>query len=384
MSEKRSTNISELGFGYVADNDPLQRTPQSALRVPGTPGWALDLQSPTAREEYLLDKHEKASERQNAKDLRVKTRVRLAKAFLRVVNFSCSLIILSLLSTTLVIFNATKTLPERNNLPPWALGTNPWAQYLLIGLSCVSLLTCLVVFWGYWKGGHKRAKKLAIYYSVFSVCYFVFNLVMWVVAAAIFQNSKNTGNGEDLWGWSCKTNERYDLFEKEINYNLVCRLQNWGLVCAIIEVVIELFVILIYAVVFYRFYSKRRLMKTMDTRDRARSDLYLAQLRLQSAPNTPGFRMATTPKSPFFHQDFYGGAPAGDNAHVQYATPQNPSKSPPAFHLQPPPIRIQGATPVVAQEGFPSQKEPVKEATEPSSGKETYESVAVPGMYTTP
>lgn len=39
----------------------------------------------------------------------------------------------------------------------------------------------------------------------------------------------------------------------------------------------------------FRFYTKRRLHKSMETRDRARSDLYDAQLRLASAPATPGF-----------------------------------------------------------------------------------------------
>lgn len=64
----------------------------------------------------------------------------------------------------------------------------------------------------------------------------------------------------------------------------------------IIEVVIEIISITLYTVVFYRYYTKRRLMKSMDMRDKARSDLYLAQLRTQSAPNTPGFG----PKSPSF------------------------------------------------------------------------------------
>src|SRR5438876_94926 len=44
-----------------------------------------------------------------------------------------------------------------------------------------------------------------------------------------------------------------------------------------------------YAIVFYRSYSKEKLRKSMYLRDKARSDLYLAQLRTQSAPNTPGF-----------------------------------------------------------------------------------------------
>lgn len=64
----------------------------------------------------------------------------------------------------------------------------------------------------------------------------------------------------------------------------------------IIEVVLEAISITLYSIVFYRYYSKRRLMKSMDVRDKARSDLYLAQLRTQSAPNTPGFG----PKSPSF------------------------------------------------------------------------------------
>lgn len=139
-------------------------------------------------------------------------------------NFGCSLIVLSLLATTLTIFNATKTLPPRNNLPPWAIGTNPWPQYLLIALASVSLVSCLFVFWGYWKGGHRRAEKVAVYYSVFSVCFFVFSLIMWVVGAAVFQNAKSSGNGQDLWGWSCKQNLREQYFQDDVNYSLVCRL----------------------------------------------------------------------------------------------------------------------------------------------------------------
>ena len=65
--------------------------------------------------------------------------------------------------------------------------------------------------------------------------------------------------------------------------------------CCIIEVVVELLCVIIYGIVFYRFYSKRKLRKSMANRDRARSDLYLAQLRSQSAPNTPGLRGPLSP-----------------------------------------------------------------------------------------
>ena len=156
---------------------------------------------------------------------RIKLRVRIAKIFLRFVNFGCSLIVLSLLTVTLTIFNATKTIPARNSLPAWAEGTNPWAQYLLLGMSCLSLFACIIVFWGYWKGGHRRAEKTAVYYTTFSICFFFFSLIMWIVGAAVYEHSKSSGNGKDMWSWSCAQNTREQIYHNVVDYALLCRLQ---------------------------------------------------------------------------------------------------------------------------------------------------------------
>lgn len=302
-----------------------------------------------------------------------------------------------MLGTTLHIFNATVNLPERNSTTAWAPGTTPWTQWLLLGISCVSLLACLVVFWGYWKGGHKRAEKVAIYYSTISVIYFTFSLVIWIVGAAVYYHAKATGNQKDMWGWTCAKNTREQNYSNVVDYALLCRLQDWGLVCAIIEVVIELIVILIYAVVFYRFYSKRRLMKNMNNRDQARSDLYLAQLHLQSAPNTPGFPGFSSypPKSPFaasataYPVDPYSNAEKGEAPPTQYASPVSPTRPAPAFQLQAPPIRVQQATPKTAQEGFVPQSHtpsppppPVEEQHMGAApGEQSYGAVPIPGAY---
>ncbi|KAF9883190.1 hypothetical protein FE257_003877 [Aspergillus nanangensis] len=395
-------DVSDVGFGYVAASDPTQHAShhqppnsplKSALKVPGTPGRTLNPLSPTFREEFYVEKQEKAAEKQNEKDLRIKLRVRIAKIFLRFVNFGCSLIVLTILATTLTIFHVSRTLPPRGGFPAWANGTNPWPQYLMLGVACVSLLACLVVFWGYWKGGHKRAEKVAVYYSVFSVCFFTFSLIMWVVAAAIYQNSKSTGNGQDMWGWSCKNNLRSQYFGSDIDYALLCRLQDWGLVCAIIEVVVEVLIILIYAVVFYRFWTKRRLAKSMDRRDKARSDLYLAQLRMQSAPNTPGF--PRTPKTPFTpymaSHDPHSAAEKGDGCATQFASPRSPTRPQPSFQLQAPPIRVQNASPRTEQQEFPIPEPLPSPPPETASqhmgaapGERTYESVPIPGAYASP
>lgn len=340
-------------------------------------------------------------------------RVRIAKFFLRGVNFSCSLIILAMLSSCFSIFRATNSIPPRNNLPPWAQNQQIWPQILLLSMAGVSLFCCLCVFWGYWRGGHKKAQKVGIYYSAFAVIIFIFSIIMWLVGAVIMHQSKANGNGKDFWGWSCVDNQRKSLFEDEISYDLICRLQNWSLVCAIIEIVVEVLTIGIYAVVFHRFYSKRQLRKSMAVRDRARSDLYLAQLRAQSAPGTP---------APFSPRD--GGYKAPNLASyvngpdieegVQYVDPDHKAE-PKAFQLQAPPTKVTGATPKMQQMGFApiqsnslpsihrapappsintsfSQPIPVQPTvTSPSEsrqehfgaapGEQVYEPVAIPGAY---
>ncbi|KAJ5975287.1 hypothetical protein N7481_008994 [Penicillium waksmanii] len=390
--------VADVGFGYVSANDPARHVDDSLppaspwradLKVPNT-ARSLNPLSPTFREEYMLEKQEKVADKENARDLRIKLRVRIAKIFLRFVNFGCSLIILALLAVTLTVFRATKAIPTRNSLPAWAEGTNPWAQYMLLGMACVSLFACLIVFWAYWKGGHKRAEKTAIYYTVFSIFFFLFSLIMWVVGAAVYQHSKSSGNGKDMWGWSCAQNTREEIYSNSVDYALLCRLQDWGLVCAIIEVVIEVLAILIYAVVLYRIWTKRRLMKSMNGRDQARDDLYLAQLRLQSAPNTPGFAGFSSypPKSPFAAAtpvDAYSAAEKGQAPRspttTQYASPRSPTRPP---H----PSASNNLPPQTAQEEFaapshsPSPPPPQHVAAAP--GETEYAAVPIPGGYTSP
>ncbi|KAK4560941.1 hypothetical protein LTR86_004896 [Recurvomyces mirabilis] len=423
--------VSDVGFGYVnrhesvempdTDENPypsMPKTPRSPLKSAlKTPGHAPKdfgaLRSATFREEEILDKHETHNDKRQAQDLKVKTRVRMAKMMLRGVNFSCSLIVLAMLSTTFTIFNATKHIPPRNSLPPWAQNQKTWPQIVLLVIACVSLAFSLIIFYAYSKGGHKRAEKAAIYYTAFAVAFFVFSIVMWGIGAGVLQGSKNNGNNKDMWGWSCVNNQRHQLFQNDVGYDLICRLQNWSLVCCIIEIVVETITIAVYGVVFYRFYSKRQLRKSMATRDRARSDLYLAQLRSQSAPNTPGFAPGyLSPRDGGYKApvDYYGAGPDLEDG-VQYVEPTANQSSPTKpFKLQAPPIRIQGATPRMEQTGFapvatggrdPTITPPVEtdqrsplmseiprqlqqEHFSAAPGEQVYDNVPIPGAYEAP
>ncbi|KAG5988907.1 hypothetical protein E4U52_006127 [Claviceps spartinae] len=421
LDKSNSQQPGQVGFGYISNAPELSgngpKSPlKSAMKVPGTPGRSLaNPLSPTFKEEVVLEKEEEKNDQQQVKDIKVKTRVRMAKFALRGVNFSCSLIILSMLSASFSIFNSTKSLAAASKFTPWAPNTQQtaWPQKLTLSMACVSLFACVLVFFAYCRGGHKRATKVNSYYSTFAIGWFVLSLVLWVITAVIFQHSKNSSSDKDMWGWACANNQRAKIYADKVDYVLVCRLQNWTLICIVIEIVVEVISILLYTIVFYRFWSKRRLMKSMDMRDRARSDLYLAQLRSQSAPNTPGF----VPKSPGY--SIYGNNPKSPGAPTTYRNladleeaispfyPRNSSNkqvpepsaqvsAPPpqpaaGFKLQAPPAKAPSATPKTVQAAFsptaprpspsppisvPPQKHAPQAAHEP-----TYESVPIPGAY---
>jgi hypothetical protein len=162
-------------------------------------------------------------------------------------------------------------------------------------------------------------------------------------------------------------------------------------------------------------------MKSMDMRDRARSDLYLAQLRSQSAPNTPGFGPKSPSysmygaKSPAFSQ--YALSPRfppssykslGDINEAPAFTPgrqmaepksafaaaaavlhSEPAPGSRPFHLQAPPKKAPSATPKLGSETFKTPDTPtapvpdftVQEHGPTAPGEQQYDAVPIPGAY---
>jgi len=266
----------------------------------------------------------------------------------------------------------------------------------------------MVIFWGYAKGGHHRAEKVAVYYTTITIFFYVFSIVMWGVGAAVLNQSKANGNGQDIWGWSCNDNKRRALFQNDVSYALICRLQNWSLICCLIEVVVEVLTIIIYGIVFYRFYSKRKLRKSMAMRDRARSDLYLAQLRSQSVPNTPGFANngplsardgGWRPPVDYNKGDPLSAAENGESDEGRFVVVKPKTfAEPKPFNLMPAPVKAKDSTPRVPQVGFaaPSSTPPPPmpspspvqerriEHVPAAAGETQYGEVQIPGSYASP
>lgn len=166
---------------------------------------------------------------------------------------------------------------------------------------------------------------------------------------------------------------------------------------------VEVICISLYSVIFYRYYTKRRLHKSMDMRDKARSDMYLAQLRTQSAPNTPGFG----PKSPAFSQHALSPrfppsayrslgdieespfTPSGGLAEPKSAFAEKSAKEPSSsFKLQAPPSKAPPAKPKLQNGALAAMNE--EEAATPAgptppapvaANEPVYESVPIPGAY---
>lgn len=413
-SQVAQAQPADVGFGYINDDSNresvnMPMTPKSplksAMRVPGTPARKFENpMSPTFREEDILEKRELETEKEQAKDLGVKARVRMAKFALRGIGFSCSLIIIAMLSSSFAIFRATSALAPQNGLPPWASGTPIWPQVVVLCAAGISLLACILIFVGYCRGGHARAEKVGVYYTLFACGWFIFSMFMWAASAGILQVTRNNSNNQDMWGWACVENHRSELFKEKVDYALVCRLQNWSLICIIIEIVVDVISIVLYSVVFYRYYTKRRLTKSMDMRDRARSDLYLAQLRSQSAPNTPGFG----PKSPAFSHyamsprfppsQFNSLGDIQEQAAPSFTPGAQISEPPSAFGsqaktapfvLQAPPPKAPSATPKLGQDTLrtptetsaPSSSANFNDHGPVAPGEQQYAAVPIPGAY---
>lgn len=134
----------------------------------------------------------------------------------------------------------------------------------------------------------------------------------------------------------------------------------------------------------------------MQARDRARSDLYLAQLKMQSAPNTPGLPGGLlSPRdggwAPPQGYDSYNEdrkMEMGEAGFTQYATV---SKAPvaavkPFTLLAPPPTKKSAKfdnsdaidSPTSASSPAPAY---VNEAVPAAEGERDYGTVAIPGAY---
>ncbi|KAH9438833.1 hypothetical protein MCOR02_002433 [Pyricularia oryzae] len=204
-------------------------------------------------------------------------------------------------------------------------------------------------------------------------------------------------------------NHRADLFDEKVDYALLCRLQNWTMVCIIIEIVVEVIAITLYSIVFYRYYSSESftspwicatrpgLTCTSPSSEANQHPTLLVWpqvacvLQYAMSPRFPpqaygslGDIQETSPFTP-------GGRPAPiAEPQSSFAASNSPTQP---FKLQAPPLKAPSATPRAQQNGFESPSTAsnhnltftpsasASAAPTVDSDEPRYDAVPIPGAY---
>jgi hypothetical protein len=141
----------------------------------------------------------------------------------------------------------------------WHAQTRAWPTYMYFCVTLASLLLNGAMLLAYARSvrAANRAHAAAVTFDVVVV---VANLVVWIVAAAVYRAEKNlNGVPNDLWGWACSAGaeEIQRAFRDEVNFNSLCSVQTGSWVVGVVQVVG-----LVLGAVIWVFVFKRRKSKT--------------------------------------------------------------------------------------------------------------------------
>jgi hypothetical protein len=87
----------------------------------------------------------------------------------------------------------------------------------------------------------KRANLVSTIGTVFNVFIAAANLIVWIVAAAIYKYEKEItteGKHNDLWGWSCSgaADAIQDAFQDQVNFSKYCTIQSTSWYLGLVQV----------------------------------------------------------------------------------------------------------------------------------------------------
>lgn len=201
------------------------------------------------------------------KDIRLKHFIQLLKFTARLLAFSCSGVVIGLSATAFHIFLRTKDKPPIQGFAPWPEHTILWPPILVLTVATLSMITSTAIMAAYFFGGHKKAERIAITSTIVTALAWVAGICIWATSGGAMQSAKSRSRGMDFWGWACsKNNQRYEIWNDWVDYDLVCELQNWNFICTFISVGAETLSLSVYAFAVWRLYVKSRL-KALNSTD---------------------------------------------------------------------------------------------------------------------
>ncbi|TID14005.1 Autophagy-related protein 22-2 [Venturia nashicola] len=171
-------------------------------------------------------------------DLQLKKSIRILRVLQRLLATGLSLAALIPLTMTLIKFLQTKDIYKEVQMPDgtkvnrtaWAGDTIAWPTYMYFSIAATSFIMNLGTLIGYF-WSTKAANYVAHVGSAFDYAVKAMNLIVWIVAAAIYKYEKEvlTNNlHRDLWGWSCSTaaDQLQKAFVDEVPFGKYCTVQS--------------------------------------------------------------------------------------------------------------------------------------------------------------
>ncbi|KAK9320353.1 hypothetical protein V1517DRAFT_329565 [Lipomyces orientalis] len=194
------------------------------------------------------------------RDMRHKSRVRIARAGLRIFNFMCAAVVLGLTASTLAVFDATRDLTE-GPFRAWPADANSWPTIVTLVVAAVSVALNSVILFLLAAVSWRSSSRLDTVATVFSVISFVAGIILWSVVSGSLKLSglKVESAGTDIWTWSCRKGPRRDAFEGEIDFARICLQNDWNFICAILQISAELLSAGVMLFGLYRRVTKKRL-----------------------------------------------------------------------------------------------------------------------------
>lgn len=161
-------------------------------------------------------------ERVEAKDLRLKQRIRKMKFVSRLLT-----VIIDAITIVPLIMTVVKYLQTRMNRYTWPNNAQAWYTYETLGVSGVSLILDTIVLFMYCQGVRtaNRASSVAGKWASVAV---VIHLAVWTASLTVYKYGSLPKNGQnnDLWGYSCSsTADSIQPSVKNVNFSLLCEIQ---------------------------------------------------------------------------------------------------------------------------------------------------------------
>jgi hypothetical protein len=143
----------------------------------------------------------------------------------------------------------------------WHADTRPWPTYMYFAAALASLALNGAIF-GFYALSVAAANRAHVAAVTFDAVVLVANLVVWIVAAALYRAERDKGGvPNDIWGWACSAGakEIQKAFQDEVNFDSLCNVQTGSWVVGVVQVVGLVLSAVIWVFVFKRRKSKRTL-----------------------------------------------------------------------------------------------------------------------------